>query len=143
MSGELDPEAYVWLSALTDELTEAQAKRLVDEVGVLGDEKEQELADSVLFVAARENLDVFKRLKEVSDMRFIRLLFQEEIDAEVAKVVAQKDAEIAQIADASALKDAEISKKDALFKSKIAEKDAEISMLRAQLAAAGIAAGSN
>lgn len=76
-------------------------------------------------------------------MRFIRLLFQEEIDAEVTKVVAQKDAEIAQIADASALKDAEISKKDALFKSKIAEKDAEISMLRAQLAAAGIAAGSN
>ncbi len=61
---ELQSEAFIWLSALTDKLTEQNVKRLVNKAYSLEGIEEKQQADAIMQVLLSANGKVFEKIKE-------------------------------------------------------------------------------
>ncbi len=108
ISGELNPKEHIWLTSLTNNLSEKAAKTLVLEAGKLSKKDDMDYADSVLNVALKRNATIFHQIKGVSnDMcEALMELMRPEMEAEIEKRVAEEVAE--RVAEEVAEKDAEI-----------------------------------
>lgn len=123
----LNADEHIWLTSLTKNLTERNAKILVNNISSLYNKDDKEYADSVLQVALNQNMPVFDNIKEGLPMcEALMQLMKPEFDAALDKAVNAKIDEAVNEAVNEAV-------------SKIsAEKDAQINELKAKLAAAGI-----
>ena len=65
---ELNQKLHLWLSSLTQKMSENTAEKLILEINKLSDKDDYDYADSVLQVAMKENKHVFLKLKEASPM---------------------------------------------------------------------------
>ncbi len=84
----INPKSHIWLTALTNNLPEEQAKELVEASNALKDKDDCEHADSVMQVAVSGNKGVFKKVKEEQNMcEALKELMKPEIDAEVKNAV--------------------------------------------------------
>lgn len=134
VSGLLNPDDHIWLTSLTKNLSERNAKLLVNNVSNLYNKDDKEYADSVLQVALNQNMPVFDNIKEGLPMcEALMQLMKPEFDAALDKAVneAVNEAVNKAVNEAATRFSAE---KDAI----VAEKDAQINELKAKLAAAGI-----
>lgn len=68
VTGELEKEDHVWLTALSSQLKKQDMRRLLRNVQGLEEAFDKELADSVLEVSVKANLLVLEELKEGDDM---------------------------------------------------------------------------
>ncbi len=119
----LNADEHIWLTSLTKNLTERNAKILVNNISSLYNKDDKEYADSVLQVALNQNMPVFDNIKEGLPMcEALMQLMKPEFDAALDKAVNEKIDEAVNEA---------VSKVSA-------EKDAQINELKAKLAAAGI-----
>jgi len=91
---EVSDEMHLWVKALTDNLNEQQAQKLITESKKLLEATDAEYAESVLQVAVKGNRDTFGKIKEMGNMYSALVeLMQPEIDAAVdAAVGAAVDA---------------------------------------------------
>ncbi len=64
MTEELDNDTFQWLSSLTDNLTEARAKKLVVAAYGLKENEDKRLAESIVQVLISANLKLFEKMKE-------------------------------------------------------------------------------
>ena len=88
VTGSVDPEIHIWIAALTNNLPEEQAKKLIEAMKSLKDKDDCEHADSVVQVAISGNKDVFEKVKEEQNMcEALKELMRPEIDAEVNNAV--------------------------------------------------------
>lgn len=123
VSSELTREEHIWLCSLSNNLTNKEAKIIVNKLSSFSEKDDLDYIDSVLNVVISRNFNIFNEMKEDDSMcEPLKKLFQPELDEAVAK----KDAEIEAV---KAEKDAIAAEKDAI----VAEKDAEIAALKAQL----------
>ena len=79
----LNADEHIWLTSLTKNLTERNAKILVNNISSLYNKDDKEYADSVLQVVLNQNMPVFDNIKEGLPM----------CEA-VSRVSAEKDAQI-------------------------------------------------
>jgi len=85
---EVSEELHLWVKALTDNLNEQQAQKLITESRKLLEKSDAEFAESVLQVAAKGNREIFNKVKEEEDMYSALVeLMQPEIDAAVSMAV--------------------------------------------------------
>jgi len=61
---ELDDDTFQWLSSLTDNLTEAKAKKLVGAAYGLKEKEDKRLAESIVQVLTSANEKLFEKMKE-------------------------------------------------------------------------------
>ena len=82
ISSRLNDSEHQWLKALTNKMEEPEAKRLVSSVRSLTDKNDKDNADSVLYLAMKENESLFNKLKEVPEMNEALIkLMKPELDA--------------------------------------------------------------
>lgn len=82
ISSRLNDIQHQWLTALTSKMDESKAKRLVSSIKDLTDNDEKSNADSVLYLAMKENEALFYKLKEVPEMNEALIkLMKPELDA--------------------------------------------------------------
>lgn len=82
ISSRLNDSEHQWLKALTNKMEEPEAKRLVSSVRSLTDKDDKDNADSVLYLAMKENESLFNKLKEVPEMNEALIkLMKPELDA--------------------------------------------------------------
>lgn len=77
----VDRDAFLWLQALTRNLSEKDAVRLFNATQIVATEDAKRHADAIAFVAARENVETFLRLQKEFDMRRVeafKIIFQED-----------------------------------------------------------------
>ena len=117
-------ENHVWLTSLTDSLSEEFVENLVSHTRTLSEKDDVENADSVLQVVMTKNQSVFDYIREEQKemCEALREFFKPEIDA----IIASKDAEIEAIIVS---KDETIAEKDEA----LAEKDRIIEELQKKL----------
>ena len=84
VSGELDPEMHVWLTALTKKLDKARATRLLRHVDGTSAEQERRNMEAVLYVAVNANKMTFEAWRKEEPEMYASLLdfLKPEIDAE-------------------------------------------------------------
>jgi len=63
VTGELKPDAHIWLRALSDRVGKQDMAELLKRISQLTEKGDRELADSVLEVSARVNMQVLEELK--------------------------------------------------------------------------------
>ncbi len=87
---ELDSATFNWLSALTDNLTEAKAKRLVEATGRFKENEDKRLVQSVMQVLLSANKSVFERIRRDVDMTLMDFL-KPEVDKYAQDFARQND----------------------------------------------------
>ena len=114
ITGEMDSNLHIWLTSLTNTLSQQSAEKLIEETKSLTRKDDKENADSVMEVAMNTNKALFEEIKEDNpDMcEALRELFKPELEAaikekdiEYAEKLAIKDEEIAVKAEELAAKD--------------------------------------
>lgn len=79
---ELDENQHVWINALTSQMSELHARKLVDITKSLIDIDDKYYADSIWEVVATENVELISRLREDEEMSSaLARIMQPEIDA--------------------------------------------------------------
>lgn len=68
VSRELDKKEYIWLTALTSDLTMEDAKAIIIEASRLSDKDDMEFSESVLQVVLSKNPTAFAKVKEVPEV---------------------------------------------------------------------------
>lgn len=84
ISKKLDKHSHIWLTSLTDAISETDARKLVQEADALYEKEDRDYADSVLQLSVQLNKNTFALVKGEQDMcEAIRELFKDEIDEEI------------------------------------------------------------
>lgn len=98
VTSQLDETNHLWLKSLTEQMTHAEAERLVCEVNALERKDEKDFAESVLEVAMAANIKAFGQIKEGANMMFdaLRELMEPEIEAELEATRKQVTEEVTQ-----------------------------------------------
>lgn len=86
VTGELEGESHTWLKALSDKLKKEQLESLLERVEGLTQNLERELADAVLEVSIRANLEIVELLK--GDEGMCQALL-EIMEPEINKIVGE------------------------------------------------------
>lgn len=120
VTGELNEESHVWLTSLTQNISEESARSILLISNRLSLKDDKENADSVLQVAVQKNPDVFNKLKEVDKgmCEALKELMKPELDEAVKK--AEKNAEERTLI--RLVKEGLLSAQDAAKQLKISEK---------------------
>lgn len=90
VTGELEEESHTWLKALSDKLKKEQIKSLLEHMEGLTQNLEKELADAVLEVSVRANLEIVELLKGDEGMCQALLEIMEPEINKIAKETAEK-----------------------------------------------------
>ncbi len=90
VTGELEGESHTWLKALSDKLKKEQLKSLLEHMEGLTQNLEKELADAVLEVSVRANLEIVELLKGDEGMCQALLEIMEPEINKIAKETAEK-----------------------------------------------------
>lgn len=97
VTGELDEQNHTWLRSLSDKLEKEEMRKLLEEIDILTEKFERELADAVLEVSVRANQGIVEELKGDKHMCQALLEIMEpeinKIAAEVAEKAAKEAAE--------------------------------------------------
>lgn len=93
---ELDEKEFRWLSAMTDHLTEARAKDLIETVGEQQyDRESKRLIDAIMAVVVGANETLFEKVKEDATMNEVLMrLMKPEIDQYTEKVTKEITEEV-------------------------------------------------
>lgn len=108
---ELDEENNIWLTSLTDDMNQQQAKRLIEKSKELLGRPEAEYVDAVLQVVSKANREIFDRIKEDDENMYSALveLMRPEIDEAANAATAQKTVQAIE----NAIKKLKMSKEEA------------------------------
>lgn len=90
---ELGEKNHIWLKSLSDRLKKEELRRLLEEVEGLTQKLEKELADSVLEVSIRANLELVDELKGDENVCQALLEIMEPEINKIAEKAAEKAAE--------------------------------------------------
>lgn len=92
VSGELDKEVHTWLTSLASDLSEQDARKLIDRINLLTEKDEKEYADSVLQVSVKANRAVFEKVKEDGETMCEALLELMEPEINQIKIKVKEEA---------------------------------------------------
>lgn len=101
MTEEINSDLFIWLSALTDKLTESKAKDVVKCANAFTENNSRRLAEAVIQVLLSANETVFDRVKGEIDMTLMEFM-KPEVDKYAENKVEEERTLIAKIVAALA-----------------------------------------